>query len=119
MKKVVSLLIVAVMLTGLVGIALADTASAQYKLVDVKYDGKNVTGKIVHVDGTPEVEKISVRVTFFIFNNYYMATSMTARADGTFSITGVGPIEYITVLARAVDGENYTRLDATAIDLGQ
>jgi len=128
MKKILALLLASVMMLSLVGTAMADTltttattttAEAKYTLTDVKYDGKNVTGRVIHVDGTAVVEKISVRITFFIFNNYYMATSQTVRADGTFSITGVGPIEYITVLARAVTEDGYSRLDAAAIELGK
>lgn len=125
MKKILALLLATLMLLSLVGAAMAetvtatDTHEAKYTLADVKYDGRNVTGKVVHVDGTAVVEKISVRVTFYIFNNYYMATSQTVRSDGTFSITGVGPIEYITVLARAVTEDGYSRLDAAAIELGK
>ena len=121
MKKLAALLLAAMMLFSLVGTALAETVATQpqYKLTDVSYDGKNVTGKVVHVDGTPVAEKVNVRVTFFIFDNYYMATSQTAKEDGSFSITGIGPIEYITVLARAVVADGYQRLDAFAIDLGK
>ena len=121
MKKITALLLALILMISLVGTALADTAAAgepKYTLTDVKYDGKNVTGKVVLVEGTSSFEKINVRVTFFIFNNYYMATSQTVKADGTFSITGVGPIEYITALARGVNADGtYTRLAAAEISL--
>jgi hypothetical protein len=123
MKRIAAMLLVLVLIISLVGTALAETTASgepKYTLTDVKYDGKNVTGKLVHTDGTPVFEKISVRVTFFIFNNFYMATSQTVKADGTFSITGVGPIEYITALARGVNADGtYTRIGAAEIVLGQ
>ena len=121
MKRIAALLLALVLMISMVGTVLAETTAAaepKYSITDVKYDGRNVTGKVVLVDGTSAYEKISVRVTFFIFNNYYMATSQTVKEDGTFSITGVGPIEYITALARGVNADgSYTRLAAAEIDL--
>ncbi len=123
MKKIVSLLLAAVIFFSIANIALADTASAsvkpQYKLTEVSYNGKDVTGKVVHQDGTPVAEKIKVRVTFYIIGNYYMATSYTVAADGSFKITGVGPIIYITVVANAVSESGNTRLDAAEIFVSQ
>lgn len=119
MKKIVSLLLAAVIFFSIANIALADTAATSdkpvYKLTDVSYNGKDVTGKVVHQDGSPVVEKIKVRVTFYIVGNYYMATSYTVAADGTFRITGVGPIIYITVIANAVSEAGNTKLDAAEI----
>ncbi len=120
MKKIVSLLLAMVIFFSIANIALAEKASAgtpKYTLTDVKYDGKDVTGKLVHADGTPVAEKIKVRVTFYIVGNYYMATSYTLKEENgyTFAITGVGPIVYITVMANAIEGEKTTRLDAQEI----
>ena len=119
MKRIVSLLLAAVIFFSVANIALADTAATSdkpvYKLTDVSYNGKDVTGKVVHQDGTPVVDKIKVRVTFYIIGNYYMATSYTVAADGSFKITGVGPIMYITVLANAVSESGNTRLDVAEI----
>lgn len=119
MKRITALLLALVLMISMVGTVLAETAATaepKYTLTDVKYDGKDISGKVVLVDGTSAYEKITVNVTFFIFNNYYMATSQTVKKDGTFSITGVGPIEYITALARGVNADGtYTRLAAAEV----
>jgi len=58
-----------------------------------------VKGKLVHDEDTLVATNINVRVTFFIEGNYYMATIGEVNADGTFAVDGVGPIEYISVVA--------------------
>ena len=118
MKKFVSLLLAAVIFFSIANIALADTAASdkpQYKLTEVKYEGSEVTGKVVHQDGTPVAEKVKVRVTFYIVGNYYMATSYTVGKDGTFKVMGVGPIIYITVIANAVSDSGNIKLDAAEL----
>jgi len=121
MKRITALLLALIMMISLAGTVLAETTAAaepKYTITDLKYDGKDVTGKVVITGGTSAYEAISVRVTFFIFNNYYMATAMNVKADGSFIIRGVGPIEYITALARGVNADGtYTRLAAGEIVL--
>lgn len=131
MKKIVSLLLAAVIFFSIANIAFADGAASsakpQYKLTDVSYNGKDVTGKVVHQDGTPVAEKVKVRVTFYIVGNYYMATSYTMQENGSFKITGVapfkitgvGPIIYITVIANAVSESGNIKLDAAEIVVAQ
>ena len=97
----------------------AASAAPKYKLTDVKYTGMELTGKLVHQDGTPVAEKIKVRGTFYIVGNYYMATSATADADGNFKITAFGPIIYITALAYVANADGTTtRLDVTELYWG-
>ena len=76
---------------------------ADYKLVDVKFEGTMLTGKIEHVDGTEFAEKLGVRVTFFIEGNVYMTTAATIYEDGTFEAEGAGVIEHVTVAAYATN----------------
>ncbi len=76
---------------------------ADYKLVDVKFEGTMLTGKIEHVDGTEVAEKLGVRVTFFIEGNVYMTTAATIYEDGTFEAEGAGVIEHVTVAAYATN----------------
>lgn len=83
----------------LCGYKKTETAPAEYKLQNLLYNGKAVTGKVAHTGGTAEGDSLSVRVTFFITGNYYMATVAEVEADGSFIVEGVGPIEYISVLA--------------------
>ena len=88
----------------------------RYDFSDVKYDGHAVMGKLTHTEGTGEAKTLSVRITFFITGNYYMATVGETAEDGSFTVEGVGPIEYISI--RAFDqaaGENAPSCGATEI----
>lgn len=82
------------------------TAAAKYTITDLAYDGQTVTGKLVHTEDTLEAENLYVRVTFFLENNYYMATIGEVEADGTFSVDGVGPIEYISLVVNGNSSVN-------------
>ena len=75
MKKIISVLLAAVIFFSIANIALAEKTAPQYKLTDVSYDGKDVTGKVVLTGGDAFDGKLKVRVTFSIIVNYYMATS--------------------------------------------
>lgn len=75
------------------------TAEPKYAVTELAYNGSTVTGKLVHDEDTLPAANLNVRVTFFIEGNYYMATIGEVAADGTFSVDGVGPIEYISVVA--------------------
>ena len=66
---------------------------------DLHYDGTAVRGTLSHENGTGEAKKLRVRVTFFITGNYYMATTAEVEENGSFEVEGVGPIEYITMMA--------------------
>jgi hypothetical protein len=82
--------------------------AAKYTLTALAYNGQSVTGKLVHAEGTAEVKDLTVRVTFFLAGNYYMATIGDIEADGTFSVDGVGPIEYISVVINGSSSVNPT-----------
>jgi hypothetical protein len=82
------------------------TADPKYAVTALAYNGKTVTGKLVHDEDTLEATNINVRVTFFIEGNYYMATIGEVAADGTFAVDGVGPIEYISVVATGSSSVN-------------
>ena len=110
MKKILAITLAAVLLLSLVGTALAEAAAPKYTITDLKYDGQFLSGKVVHDDKTPAVEKIKIRATFFIVGNYYMATSATVKEDGTFIVEAVGPIEYITAIANSVTADGNTWL---------
>ena len=86
-----------------------ETKEAQYTLTDPSYVGNEVTGKIIHVDGTPFAEKLRVRVTFYIEGGYYMAATCEVDKEGSYAIIGVGPIIYITVAALD-NGPNHLKL---------
>jgi hypothetical protein len=75
------------------------TAAPKYTMTGVKYNGTAVTGKLVHDEDTLEAPAKYVRVTFYIEGNYYMAANAEVEADGSFTVEGVGPIVYITVVA--------------------
>lgn len=81
------------------------TADPKYT-VTAEYKDGVVSGKLTHVEDTKEAEKQYVRVTFYIAGNQYMATMAEVAADGTFSVEGVGPIEYITVLPTGTSALN-------------
>jgi len=82
------------------------TADPKYSVTALAYNGKTVTGKLVHDEDTLVATNINVRVTFFIEGNYYMATIGEVAADGSFSVDGVGPIEYISVVATGSSSVN-------------
>jgi hypothetical protein len=82
------------------------TADPKYAVTALAYNGKTVTGKLVHDEDTLKATNINVRVTFFIEGNYYMATIGEVAADGTFAVDGVGPIEYISVVATGSSSVN-------------
>lgn len=69
-----------------------------YRLTAIHYDGKAVIGHLEHEKGTLPANELGARVTFFITGNYYMATVGEVDEAGDFSIEGVGPIEYISVV---------------------
>ena len=81
-------------------------AEPEYIITNTDYNSSAVVGKLIHVNGTCFVEKLWVRVTFFIVGNYYMATVGEVNENGDFEVEGVGPIEYITVLAYGNNEEN-------------
>ena len=82
MKKMLVLLLAVVMLLSLCASSYAE--DAKYEIKDAIYDGLAVTGKVEHVEGTGELEKVYVRVTLFY-------------ANGTFAV----------MVPRVVDGEFY------------
>jgi hypothetical protein len=84
--------------------------AAKYTLTALAYNGQSVTGKVLHAEGTAEVKDLTVRVTFFLAGNYYMATIGDIEADGTFSVDGVGPIEYISVVINGSSSVNPTEV---------
>jgi hypothetical protein len=82
------------------------TADPKYSVTALSYDGQSVKGKLVHDEDTLVATNINVRVTFFIEGNYYMATIGEVAADGSFSVDGVGPIEYISIVATGSSSVN-------------
>jgi hypothetical protein len=82
------------------------TADPKYAVSAITYDGQSVKGKLVHDEDTLDATNINVRVTFFIEGNYYMATIGEVEADGSFSVDGVGPIEYISIVATGSSSVN-------------
>ena len=81
---------------------------AKYTLQDPVYDGRAITGRLIQTEGTAPAKDLSVRVTFFITGNYYMATVGEVDADGAFLVEGVGPIEYISLLASGTETNPFT-----------
>lgn len=113
MKKIISILLLAVVLFSIANVAMAEE-KAQYTITNLAYGDGLVTGNVVHVAGTPEVSKIKVRVTMYI-NDIYMATEASV-SDGKFVLMAVGPINYITAVANAVDDQGgRTRLHAAEL----
>lgn len=90
---------------------LADAASetAKYSLSGVSYNGRIVSGNLVLVEGSGTDRVLQVRVTFFIVGNYYMATVGEVDNTGHFEIEGVGPIEFISVVAFESNGDGQTQ----------
>ena len=82
------------------------TAAPKYSVTGLTYDGQTLKGKLAHDEDTLEAETLNVRVTFFMTGNYYMATIGEVAADGSFSVDGVGPIEYISVVATGSSSVN-------------
>ena len=91
-------------------------SAAQYTLSDVSYNGKAIVGKLLHTDGTGFAQKLRVKVTFYIVGNYYMSTYGIIEEDGSFEVGGVGPIQYITIVAFDSKADGGTdRFDATEL----
>jgi len=82
------------------------TAAPKYSVTGLTYDGQTLKGKLAHDEDTLEAKTLNVRVTFFMTGNYYMATIGEVAADGSFSVDGVGPIEYISVVATGSSSVN-------------
>lgn len=113
MKKIISVLLLAMVLFSIANVAVAEE-KPQYVITNLAYDGSNVTGNVIHVAGTPEVSKIKVRVTMYI-GSIYMATEASVN-DGKFVLMAIGPINYITAVANAVDDlGGRTRLHAAEL----
>ena len=75
------------------------TKNPAYSLKNISYNGTVLSGTLEHHADTPEDPTLSLRVTFYIQGNYYMATTAEIESDGSFSVEGVGPIMYITLAA--------------------
>lgn len=76
-----------------------------YSFESLSYNGQEVTGILRHDVSTPNAENLTVRVTFYIEGNYYMATTAEIESNGSFSVEGVGPIVYITVVANGTEAD--------------
>ena len=113
MKKLISILLLAVVLFSIANVATAEEKYT-YTITNLAYDGANVTGKVVMAPGSPEASKIKVRITMFI-GSIYMATYATVY-DGQFTLMAIGPIDYITAVANAVDDQGgMTRICAAEL----
>jgi len=88
-----------------------------YMLRNVFYGGGVLSGRLIHNADTPEAQALSIRVTFYITGNYYMGTAAEVEPDGSFAVEGVGPIEYITVIATGVDPAASSRITFSAAEL--
>lgn len=75
------------------------TKNPAYSLKTVSYDGQTLTGVLQHHSDTPEDPTLSLKATFYIRGNYYMATTAEIESNGAFSVEAVGPIVYITLIA--------------------
>ncbi len=71
---------------------------ARYSFSGVSYTGKAVQGSLIQ-EGSAKAKGLHVRVTFYIAGNYYMGTVGEVDSQGYFEVDGVGPIQYITVVA--------------------
>lgn len=90
-----------------------------YTLESISYDGHEVTGILRHDASTPNAENLTVRVTFYIEGNYYMATTAEIESDGSFCVEGVGPIVYITLIAAGTEnnGQHTASIRYSAAEL--
>ncbi|MBR4540475.1 MAG: hypothetical protein IKO52_16770 [Clostridia bacterium] len=90
-----------------------------YTLENVSYDGHEAVGILRHDASTPNTENLTVRVTFYIEGNYYMATTAEIQSDGSFNVEGVGPIVYITLIAMGTEnnGQQTTSLRYSAAEI--
>ena len=87
-----------------------------FALKDLAYNGKDVSGRLAAGGSPVAAAETEVRVTFYITGNYYMGTVAELNEDLSFEVEGVGPIEYITVLALKNEaGGAQTRLDAAEL----
>lgn len=93
---------------------------ASYQLSDLNYEGKNMTGKLNKKGGGTNKTHLEAKVTFYIQGNYYMGTVCEIKEDGSFTVEGVGPIVYITVVAFETDGSGErVRVDAGELFVDQ
>ena len=74
--------------------------TAKYTLSGVAYDGMAVSGKVAHVDGTKELDKVYVRVTFFYTDGTYAAMVVPVE-DGEFYAGATTACQHIA--AQVVD----------------
>ena len=90
-----------------------------YTLQGLQYDGKALSGTLLHDAATRPAGGLILRVTFYIEGNYYMGTTAEVEQDGSFLVEGVGPIVYITALASGRDGGGEKTLDAAELFVRQ
>lgn len=119
MKKVIALVLAAIILASLLSFTVAengllatqgDLASSEQvvslKVSEYSYDGKLLSGKIV---GDVPAGKIGgVTITLFLSGNRYVKTTMKVT-DGEFEYIFSEPAEYITMVP-----VTFTRLSDTA-----
>ncbi len=73
-----------------------------YSFANVSFDGSAVTGQLLHTAGTPDADRVYVRVTLFMSNGAYMIGVVEADRVGddlTFELGASGDFAYITLVA--------------------
>lgn len=81
---------------------IAPEADPGYSFANVSFDGTAVTGQLLHTAGTPDADRVYVRVTMFMSNGAYMIGVVEADKDGdnlTFEMGASGDFAYITLVA--------------------
>ena len=70
----------------------------EYKAVDGKFDADEmmVSGKVEHVEGTGEAEKLYARITFFMADGTFTVTTAPV-VDGAYEAMNSGDIIHIAV----------------------
>ena len=133
MKKIISLLLAAMMLLSMMSLGFAETdnelpsvtideteepaetAEPVFEITEAVFDGTYMSGTVKLVSGAlPEGQNLFVRVVFFFAGNAYQIASTGVTSDGTFEV-GISPnvVEYITVAAfsaRRIRDDNKTLL---------
>ncbi len=76
---------------------------AAYTVTDINYTKPLATGKVEHVNDTPELKDVYARVTFFCASGDCMSLISKVNADGTFKAGGTGNFVHISVIVLDVD----------------
>jgi hypothetical protein len=122
MKKVISLLTVAMLLiVMLCSFSSAETVDPKYSATaEFNSDELILSGNVSHQAGTAEIERVYVRITYFMADGSFTVVPAVVTEEGNFESMISGNVLHISVQvinsARIVPG-TYIRYGGTEFDV--